>query len=276
MTKQSEKGLVFQTLHQRNGAFVIPNPWDVGSARLLQSLGFEALATTSAGFANAFGKLDGQMTLAEKLNHCRALAAAVDIPINADFENGFAHDPAAVATNIARLADTGVVGASIEDYSGDDQRPIYDFKHAVERIQAAAEAVHGLDFPFLLTARAENLLHGVPDLDDTIARLAAYAAAGADVLYAPGLTTLDQVRRVTGAVNRPVNVLAPMVRNATIADLAAAGAKRLSVGGALARAAVGALLRAAKELRNAGTFTWTHDLPPSREVTDLLRPAAST
>lgn len=271
MTHQSNKGAAFRALHEREGAFIIPNPWDVGSARMLQGLGFEALATTSAGFANAFAKLDGQMTVEEKIEHCRALAGATDIPINADFENGFAHDPPTVAVNIARVAEAGVVGASIEDYCGDPKKPIYPFAHAVERIAAAAEAVRGFGFPFLLTARAENLLRGVNDLDDTIARLQAYAAAGADVLYAPGLTTLEQVRTVVRAVDKPVNILAPMVANATVADLAAAGAKRLSVGGALARAATTAMLNAAKEMRDAGTFGWLRGMASGREVSDLLK-----
>jgi len=271
MSTQADKGAAFSALHARAGAFVIPNPWDVGSAMLLQGLGFEALATTSAGFANALGRLDGQVTLDEKLDHCRVLAAATTIPISVDFENGFADDPGAVAENLRRLAATGVVGASIEDFSRDPARPIYDFAQAVERVHAAAAAVQSLGFPFVLTARAENLLHRRNDLDDTIRRLQAFEAAGADVLYAPGLTSLEQVRAVTSAVTKPVNVLAPLVRGASVAALAAAGAKRLSLGGTLARAAISAVVHAADELRNQGGFAWLQNLVPGGRVAQLLQ-----
>ena len=270
MTRQADKATAFRALHERPGAFVIPNPWDVGSARLLQGLGFEALATTSAGFANALGKLDGQTRLEEKLIHCQALAAATDVPISADFENGFAHEPDAVAINLMRVAEAGVVGASIEDFTRDETRPIYDFALAVERVQAAAEAARKLVFPFTLTARAENLLHGIRDMDDTIRRLQAFAAAGADVVYAPGLRTLEQVEAVTRAVDKPVNVLAPMVRGATVAALAKAGAKRLSLGSALANAALAAAIRAGKELRESGGFDWLGGLVPGTEIAQLI------
>jgi 2-methylisocitrate lyase-like PEP mutase family enzyme len=267
---QQERAERFKALHEREGAFVIPNPWDSGSARLLAGLGFEALATTSAGFAHSLGRLDGQVSRDEAIEHCRTLCAAVELPVSADLENCFAHDPAAAAATIVMGAEAGLVGGSIEDYTGDPSNPIYDFNLAVERVHAAAEAAHLLALPFTLTARAENLLHGRADLDDTIRRLQAFEAAGADVLYAPGLTTLDEVRLVTGALSKPVNVLAPLLRGVTVAELADAGAKRISLGGALARAAITALMRAGAEMRERGTFTWAGDLASSGEVARLL------
>lgn len=270
MKTRTEKARQFRALHEREGAFVIPNPWDVGSARLLAALGFEALATTSAGFAYTTGRLDGQVTLEDKVAHCRALSAATDLPLSADLENGFADDPRQVAATIVRIAEAGAVGGSIEDWSGGESKRIYDLGLAVERVQAAAEAARALGFPFMLTARAENLLRGRDDLDDTIRRLQAYEAAGADVLYAPGLKSLEAVRAVTGALRRPVNVLAPPIRGATVAQLAQAGAKRISVGGALARAAIGALLRAGSEMRDSGGFGWTANVAASADVDRLL------
>lgn len=267
---QKERAERFKALHGRPGAFVIPNPWDAGSARLLAGLGFEALATTSAGFANTLGRPDGRVTRDEAIEHCRALSAATDLPVSADLENCFADDPEEAAATILLGAGAGLVGGSIEDYTGDPSNPIYDFGLAVERVHAAAEAARALDFPFTLTARAENLLHGRPDLDDTIRRLQAFEAAGADVLYAPALTTLEEVRLVSGALGRPLNVLAPMVRGATVAELADAGAKRLSLGGALARAALTALLRAGAEMRERGSFGWAEGLVPSGDITRLL------
>lgn len=269
MPTQHEKAERFRELHQRAGAFLIPNPWDAGSARLLEGLGFEALATTSAGFAQALGRLDGSVTLEEKLAHCRALATVTNVPVSADLEQGFADDPAGVAHTLRRVAETGVVGGSIEDYSGER---IYDFTHAVERIQAAVEAVRSLDFPFTLTARAENLLRGRQDLDDTIKRLQAYAQAGADVVYAPGLATLEDVRTVCGAVDRPVNVLAAFFADATLEDFASAGAKRVSVGSALANAAIGATLRAGREMLDEGGFSWLAQAASGKELRRLLDP----
>jgi 2-methylisocitrate lyase-like PEP mutase family enzyme len=260
MATQKEKAEKFKALHERVGAFVIPNPWDIGSARLLAGLGFEALATTSAGFANSLGRLDGQVTLNEVLEHCRSICAATDLPISADLENCFADDPARAAETILLAAQAGLVGGSIEDYTGNPSNPIYDFELAVERVHAAAEAAHSLNFPFTLTARAENLLHGRHDLDDTIRRLQAFEAAGADVLYAPALKTLDEVRLVTNALSKPVNVLAPLLKGVTVAQLADAGVKRISIGGALARAALTALLRAGREMLDQGSFVWTSDL----------------
>ncbi|MFL6333366.1 MAG: oxaloacetate decarboxylase [Pyrinomonadaceae bacterium] len=267
MVTQREKAERFRALHEREAAFVIPNPWDVGSARLLAGFGFEALATTSAGFANTLGRLDGQMTRDEVIEHCRSLSAATELPVSADLENCFADDPSEVGEAIRLGARAGIVGGSIEDYGGER---IYDFGLAVERVHAAAEAARALDFPFTLTARAENLIRGKHDLDDTIRRLQAFEAAGADVLYAPGLTTLDEVRLVAGALTKPVNVLAPLLKGVTVAQLAEAGAKRISVGGALARAALTALLHASAEMREAGSFAWTSDLASSADVTKLL------
>jgi len=270
MISQLERAQRFKALHERTDAFVIPNPWDIGSARLLAGLGFEALATTSAGFANSKGYLDGELKLQQVIDHCREICSATDLPVNADLENCFAHDPKTAAETIRLAAQAGVVGGSIEDYSGDASKPIYDFELAVERVRAAASMAKSLDFPFLLTARAENFLRGKNDLDDTIRRLQAFESAGADVLYAPGLTTLDQVRAVTSSVSKPVNVLAVMISGATVAQLSAAGAKRLSVGGGLARAAITALLKASKEMRDQGTFNWTAGLASGGEVKKLL------
>ena len=251
---QLEKAERFRALHEREGVFVIPNPWDIGSARLLAGLGFEALATTSAGFANSLGRLDGQVTLSELIEHCRTLCAASE----------------KAAGTILRAARAGVVGGSIEDYSGNASNTIYDFELAVERVHAAVEAARSLEVPFTLTARAENLLHDRHDLDDTIRRLQAFEAAGADVLYAPGLTTLDEVRLVTGALSKPVNVLAPMLKGVTVAQLADAGVKRISVGGAMARAAITALLRAGMEILDQGGFGWASDLASGADVGKLL------
>jgi 2-methylisocitrate lyase-like PEP mutase family enzyme len=270
MVTQREKAGRFRALHEREGAFVIPNPWDAGSARLLAGLGFEALATTSSGFANSLGRLDGQVSRDELIEHCRQLSAATDLPVSADLENCFAHDPGGVAATILLVAQAGAVGGSIEDYSGDPSNPIYEFELAVERVHAAAGAARSLGFPFTLTARAENLLHGRHDLDDTVRRLQAFESAGADVLYAPGLTTLDEVRTVTSALGKPVNVLAPMLKGVTVAQLADAGVRRISTGGALARAAIAALLQAGAEMRERGSFEWTSTLASGADVKKLL------
>jgi 2-methylisocitrate lyase-like PEP mutase family enzyme len=272
MRTLAEKMTAFRALHARTGAFVIPNPWDIGSARLLASLGFEALATTSAGFAWTRGKPDGGITRDEALGHAREIAQACDLPVNADLENCFAHEPAGVAETIRLAGGTGICGASIEDSSGDAAKPIYDFELAVERVKAGIAAARALSVPLIITARAENFLHGRKDLADTIARLKAYEAVGADVLYAPGLVTLDEIRAVTSAVTKPVNVLmgggSP---DLTLSDLAAAGAKRISIGGAMARAALGALLRAGREIKEHGTFTYTKEAAPSAQINATLK-----
>ena len=270
MVSQAEKAQRFKALHERPGAFVIPNPWDVGSARLLAALGYEALATTSYGFALSLGRYDGMVTLEEKLAHCRAISEATDLPVSADLEDCFADDFEGIARTIRLAAEAGVVGASIEDYTRDPANPIYDFRLAVERVHAAVEAARALPFPFMLTARAENFWWGKYDIDDTIRRLQAFEEAGADVLYAPGLRTLEEVRLVTSAVSKPVNVLAPPVRGATVRDLEEAGAKRISLGGALARAVFSSLLRAGEETLRNGTLGWLDHAVPAPEVKALL------
>jgi 2-methylisocitrate lyase-like PEP mutase family enzyme len=272
MATQLERAQRFQSLHARPGAFVIPNPWDIGSAALLAGLGYEALATTSAGFANARGRMDGEITQADAVAHCREIASATALPVSADLENCFADEPRAAARTLTLAAEAGVVGGSIEDYDPAQKR-IYDFNLAVERVQAAVEAVRTLPFPFTLTARAENLLRGVNDMEDTIRRLQAYEAAGADVVYAPGLATLDQIRKVTSSVRKPVNVLGVMVKGATVQQLGEAGAKRISIGGGLANVAVAALVRSATELRDRGTFDWIASGIPSSEIRKIFQAA---
>jgi len=269
MPDQKEKCDAFARLHASDGIFLIPNPWDVGSAKLLQGLGFPALATTSAGFAYTQGHADGEVSLEEKLAHCRALAAATSVPVNVDFENGFADDPQDVGANVLKVVATGAAGCSVEDYARDTHR-LYDFTAAVERVQAAAEAVASTGLAFQLTARAENLLRGVSDLDDTIKRLQAYAAAGADVVYAPGLNSLDQLRQVTASIDKPFNVLAPPFRDATVADFAAAGAKRISVGSGLTWAAVNTLITGAREMLEQGTFSWMSGMTSAKAVNELM------
>ena len=244
----------FRELHQ-SGCFVIPNPWDVGSARLLVQLGFPALATTSSGFAWTLGRPDNHVTLEEALGHLRAIAAAVDVPVNADFEGGFAVAPEDVGRNVARAAETGVAGLSIEDSTADAANPLFDFTLAVERIRAAREAIDRTGTGVLLTARSEGFLVGRPDLDATIRRLRAYAEAGADCLYAPRLSHLAQIKSVIEAVApKPVNVLVGSDFT-TVAEMASLGARRISVGGGLARAAWKGFLDAAREIAEHGTFT---------------------
>jgi 2-methylisocitrate lyase-like PEP mutase family enzyme len=247
---QDEKANSFRALHEGD-AFIIPNPWDVGSARVLEALGFRALATTSSGFAFTLGRPDGATTLDEVVDHVRALAAATALPVSVDLENGYGPDPEDAANTIARAAEAGAVGGSIEDY--DPGGGLYDPGRAAERVAAAAAAARGLPFPFTLTARAENHIRGNPDLDDTIARLRAYTDAGADVLFAPGLRTPGEIRSVCEAVDRPVNVLAH--KGLTMAEIAGAGAKRVSVGGALTWVAVNAMADAAQRMRDDGDFS---------------------
>src|SRR3984893_18001009 len=249
---QAEKAERLQALHARLGAFVIPNPWDAGTARILTGLGFEALTTTSAGLAFTLGRRDGAGAVSrdETLANAIAIVEATDLPVAADLENGFGHTPEAAAETI-RLAGeaAGLVGGSIEDATGDPRRPIYDFQHAVERLAAAAEAARTLRFPFVLVGRAEDFLHGRPDLDDTIRRLLAFEAVGANALYAPGLTRPQDIRTVCAAVSKPVNVVMGLkTASLSVADLAALGVRRISLGAALSRAALGAFLRAAREI----------------------------
>ena len=269
MTTQQQKAQAFAALHN-DGTFIMPNFWDVGSAVLLEKLGFTALATTSAGLAQALGRVDGQVSLEEKLTHCSDVANKTSAPISADFENGFADEPDATAANLLRVAATGVVGASIEDFSGTE---IYDQGLAVERIAACAEAVATLDYPFMLTARAENLLRSprsVQDLDDTIARLVAFEAAGADVLYAPGLASSEQIQAVLDAVSKPINVLFAFMPDTTFAEYAELGVRRISIGGALANHAFGATLSAANQMLESGEFSWILDAAPGRIIKQLL------
>ena len=270
MATQLEKCEQFNLLHQEPGAFIIPNPWDAGSAKLLQGMGFKALATTSAGLAYTLGRVDGEVSLEDKLLHCKQVTAATTIPITADFENGFAHEPEKVAINVRSVIETGVAGCSIEDYNPDLEL-IYDFSLAVERIAAAAEVIAAQNLPVLLTARAENLLRGVKDLDDTISRLQAYESAGAQVLYAPGIANLEQLKQVTDELNHPFNVLAPFIRDASVEGFARAGAKRISVGGALHWAALNPVMVAGEEMLQRGTFSWAGNTANSGDVNKLLR-----
>jgi len=272
MLTQAEKGRSFRALHERKGAFIIPNPWNPGTAKLLAHLGFEALATTSMGFAFSVGKRDGKINREEALAHAAAIVAATDLPVSADLENGFGDAPGTAAETIGLAADAGLVGGSIEDASGREDQPIYELKRAAERVQAAVAAAHALPFPFTLTARAENYLHGRPDLKDTIARLQAYQEAGADVLYAPGLATKEDIATVVRSVDRPVNVVMGLRGvQLSLAELEAIGVKRISVGSALARAALGAFLRGAREMREKGTFTFAADAVNSREISEVFK-----
>jgi 2-methylisocitrate lyase-like PEP mutase family enzyme len=250
---QAQKAALFRALHDGPEPLLLPNPWDVGSARLLAWLGFAALATTSGGFAATLGRLDGSVTREEALAHAAQLAAATSLPVSADLENAFADEPAGVADTIGLAARTGLAGCSVEDFTRRPGSPIYDIALARERVVAAAEAAKAGPGRLVLTARAENYLHGRPDLADTITRLQAYQEAGADVLYAPGLTSLDDVRQLVASVDRPVNVLA-LPGGPAIPDLAAAGVRRVSVGSSFAFAALGAAVEAARELREQGSY----------------------
>jgi 2-methylisocitrate lyase-like PEP mutase family enzyme len=249
---RAEKADRFLALHRGPAPLLMPNPWDAGSARLLASLGFDALATTSNGFAATLGRRDGSVTRDEALDHAATIVAAVDLPVSADLENGFGHSPEEVAETVARAAAAGLAGCSIEDFTTDPDDPIYDLGAATARVEAAVATARA-NGPFVLTARAENHLHGRADLADTIARLQAYQEAGADVLYAPGVTAPEDLRRVLAAVDRPLNVLA-LPTAPPIADLAALGVARVSVGGAFAFTALGAVVAAARELREQGTY----------------------
>lgn len=265
MTLRPERRDAFRRLHE-SGCFVIPNPWDVGSARLLTALGFRALATTSAGFAWSLGRRDNGVALDEVLAHLRAIAEAVAVPVNADFEGGFAVEPAQVGANVVLATGTGVAGLSIEDSSGDVAHPLFDFGLAVERVRAARAAIDASGMGVLLTGRSEGFIVGRPDLAETIRRLTAYAEAGADCLYAPGLRTRDEIAAVVAAVApKPVNVLVGS-DFITVPELAELGVRRISVGGALARAAWGGFLEAAKEIAERGTFSGLARGAPSAEI----------
>jgi 2-methylisocitrate lyase-like PEP mutase family enzyme len=268
---QIEKGQAFRALHQRDKAFIIPNPWDIGSARILANLGFEALATTSGGYACSMGRPDYSVGRDAMIAHVAVLASATDLPLSADLENGFGDAPEAAAETIRLAGAAGAVGGSIEDSTGRAERPIYELGPAAERVRAAAETARGLGFPFTLTARAENYLHGRRDLKDTIQRLQAYQEAGADVLYAPGVTSKEEIATLVRSVDRPVNVLMGLAGvPLSLADLSAIGVRRVSVGSGLARTAFSSFLRAAREMREHGTFTFAEDAASSREIVALF------
>lgn len=268
-------GAVFRGLHGRLEGFILPNPWDIGSARLLAGLGFEALATTSAGMAFAQGVTDGRVSWDEVLRHCRDLVLATDLPVSADLERGLGDTPDDAAATVRAAAGIGLAGCSLEDYSGDPEHPIYDFDLAVARIQAAADTARALPHDFVLTARTENYFHGRPDLDDTIRRLRAFADAGADVLYAPGLRDLDAIRAVCAAVAKPVNVMYGMGGETYgVADLVAASVRRISVGPAFAWAAYGAMIETARNLAASGRMVYPAPMAGYGEIGKLLAAGA--
>ena len=269
MRTQEQKATAFRALHERDGAFIIPNPWDAGTAKLLAALGFEALATTSLGLANTLGRVDssGAVSREEVLANCAQIAGATELPVSADLENCYADEPRAAAELIRLAAEAGVVGGSIEDATGDEGKPIYDFQLAVERVHAAVETARALPFPFTLTARAENYLHGRRDLDDTIRRLQAFEKAGADVLYAPGLRDLATIRTVVSSVGKPINVVMSAADpTLTAAQLSEIGVKRISVGGSLSRLALAYVLKAARNMKERGDFTWMAETMPASEL----------
>jgi len=268
VTTQNEKALAFRALHERDRAFIIPNPWDVGSARLLAKLGFEALATTSAGFAFSVGQRDNTVGRERMIEHVAEIAAATDLPVSADLENGFGDDAEACAETIRRGAEAGLVGGSIEDSTNGAPQSIYDLEHAVDRVRAAVEAARACPFPFTLTARCENFLAGRRDLADTIRRLQRYQEAGADVLYAPGLATKEDLAAIVRAVDRPVNAL--MMPKLSAQELSEIGVRRISVGGALARAAYSTMLDAAREMRDRGTFTFIEKAVSYRDLSEMF------
>lgn len=271
MPTQAEKGQLFRALHHRDRAFIIPNPWDIGTAHALAYLGFEAVATTSMGFAFSIGHHDNTVTREDAIRHAGAIASSVDIPVSADLENGFGDAPEAAAATIRLAAAAGVAGGSIEDATGRADHPIYDLAHAADRVRAAVAAARALSFTFTLTARAENYLHGRPDLKDTIKRLQAYQEAGADVLYAPGLATKEDIAEVVRSVDRPVNVVMGLRGvQLSAAELSALGVKRISVGSALCRTALGGFMQAAREMREQGTFTFAQAAVSTKELADVL------
>ncbi len=271
MATQAEKGSRFRALHQRGGAFIIPNPWDPGTARLLARMGFEALATTSAGYAFSAGLEDGAVGRNAMLAHVADIVAATDLPVSADLENGFGDAPEACAETIRLAAATGLAGGSIEDVSPRPEGRIYALDHAIERVRAAAEAARSLPAPFVLTARAENFIAGNPDLADTIRRLQAFQEAGAEVLYAPGLSTKEEIAAVLKSVDRPLNVLMPVQGSSfDLATLSAMGVKRISVGSTLSRVALTAFVRAAEEMQQSGTFAFGNNLVSYKEFNDMF------
>lgn len=271
-SNQQDKANLFRQLHEAPEPFVIANAWDAGSARVLAGLGFKAIASSSGAMANTLGTSDGGVTRDEAIAHVRALANAVDVPVSGDLERGFGDDPEAAAATIRAAAEAGLVGGSIEDATGDKARPLYDFGFATERVAAAVEAARKLPFPFVLTARTENFLRGNPDLDDTIKRLQSFERAGADVLFAPGLPSLDAVRTVCQSVTKPVNFMIGMPRcSFSVEQLASVGVKRISVATSFYRAAMAGLMAAAREVQDQGTFTFVDRLPSSKEYHQFMR-----
>lgn len=267
-----EKARNFAALHERPGAFVIPNPWDAGSARLLGGLGFEALATSSGACAGVLGRRDGRVSRAEAIAHAKTIVDATELPVAADLENGFGHAPEDAAATIRDAGAIGLVGGSIEDCSGDSAKPIYDADHALRRVEAAVAAARALPVKFLLTARAENFIRGNPDLADTIKRLKAYEKAGADVLFAPGLPDLAAIKEVCASLERPFNFMVGIKgRSFTVADLAAAGVKRISLATSLYRAAMTGLAEAAREVKDAGTFGYLDRSIPTPDLNALIK-----
>jgi 2-methylisocitrate lyase-like PEP mutase family enzyme len=271
-TSQHDKAIRFRALHEGPGAFVIPNPWDAGSARILTGLGYRALATSSGASAGVLGRRDGRVTREEALAHARAIVGAVEIPVSADLEKGFGDAPEDAAETIRLAAGVGLVGGSIEDATGNPDKPLFDLSHAAERVAAAVQAARSLPFPFTLTARTENFLRGNPDLDDTIARLQAFERAGADVLMAPGLPDLESVRAVCAAVSKPVNFMAGIAgKSFTVAELEAAGVRRISLATSLYRAAMSALIAAATEVKDSGTFAYIDNSVPTPELNRFMQ-----
>lgn len=269
---QADKAVRLSELHQQPGAFVIANAWDGGSARILASQGFKALATSSAASAATFGRRDGTVTRDEAMAHARAIVLATGLPVSADLEKGFGDSPEVVAETILLAAKAGLVGGSIEDATGDENKPVYDITHATERIHAAAQAARSLAFSFTLTARAENFLRGNADLDDTIKRLQAFERAGADVLFAPGLPDLESIRAVTAAVSKPVNFMAGIRgKSFTVAELEKVGVKRISLAASLYRAAVGGMLEAAREIMTRGTFEYLEKSIVTTELNAIMQ-----
>lgn len=271
MHSQAEKGRLFKERHAKPGILLLPNPWDGGTAKLLASLGFEALATTSLGMSNALGRVDGEGSVSreELLENCRVIAQATDLPVNADLENGYADDPKEAALILRDAAEVGIVGGSLEDWSGEK---IYDFNHAVERVVAGVEMARSLPVPFTFVARAENLIRGRNDMDDTIKRLQAFEKAGADVLYAPGLRDLASMKLVASSVGKPINaVMSAGDPDLTAAEMEAVGVKRLSVGGALSRLAIAAFMKGAREMKDKGGFTWMRDTIATKDLKPIFK-----
>jgi 2-methylisocitrate lyase-like PEP mutase family enzyme len=274
MPTQAEKAATFYQLHHRKEPLIVANPWDAGTARILTSLGFEAFSTTSGGLAITLGRRDGTASISrdEALTNAKAIVEATHLPVAADLENGYGDSPQAAAETIRLAAEAGLVGGSIEDATNDPTHPIYDFDHAVERVSAAVEAARALPFPFMFVARAENYLHGKPDLDDTIRRLQAFEKAGAEVLYAPGLTRSEDIKTVCASVKKPVNVLAALkgAPHLSVSELSALGVRRISLGSALSRAAMSAFIRASREIKEKGTFTFAAEAYSLGEIGDLI------